>query len=137
SIVPGALQDRLEAVVDVDAPARGDRVADHRDPERANGLVGRVFAVAHALRVGDPADAAALGRVGGPERDLAEVVDADDQRGRVDRGGEGPPGATAAAQGREVAQVVESLAVAEELLVGAALDPRRVRAVEKAARNAG
>ena len=55
ALVPVALQDRLEPLVDVDAPARADRVAHQRDPERPGGLVDGVLAVAHPLGVGAPA----------------------------------------------------------------------------------
>ena len=54
-----------------------------------------------------------------------------------DRGGEGAPGTPVAAQGRQVAQVVEPLAVVEELLVVAALDAGRVGPIEQAAGEAG
>ena len=48
-----------------------------------------------------------------------------------------PPAAAPAAEGRQVAQVVEPPAGVEELLVVAPLDPRGVGAIEQAAGEAG
>ena len=136
-LIPVPLEDRLESSLDIDAPSGPDRVAHQRDAEGPRGLLDRIGSVAHPLGVGAPLDAPLQGRVRRLQDHLAQVVDAHDQRRRVDRCREGMARAALPAEGREIAEVVESAAGVDQLLVVAPLDPRGVGLVEHAAGEAG